>query len=122
MKKFLTVTLAVAAITLGACTVEVKDSKADRPAPTATAPVPEPDSGPTTTEWCDAYLAWWNAPEGSLEEDQAFDYWNALTMESTDPTIFDLSERSYLLDESNGDAWLDDIDAFCGTGPTGTSY
>ena len=106
---------AVFVFATSACTVEVKDA--------ATTTAQTSDSGPTKTEWCDAYLNWWNAPEGSAEETAAEDEWTAITERSTDPAIWQFFEdASAAVDLTDGEAVIADIDDYCDIVPDDSGY
>jgi len=105
-KRLVLVSIAITAalvLTGTACTVEVKD---DSVLTTAVAS--------TKTEWCDAYLVWWNAPDDSAEETAATDEWLAVTERSTDPVVWQLLDDAVAAVElTDLDAVFDDIDIYC---------
>jgi len=98
-----------------ACTVEVKDD--------ATTTTRTSDTEPTKTEWCAAYLVWWNAPADSAEETAATDEWVAVTERSTDPAVWQFADDAVAaVDMTDLEAVIAGIDDYCDIVPDDSGY
>lgn len=91
------------------------------PTTTTSAPAPLVDPSEADNVWCEAYVAWWNTPEGSAEEEIALGRMTTAGGQTTSPESGVLIARwNAIASQEEYDAWMIAMDGFCGVTVTPT--